>query len=59
MTGNDADWAIWGLQGSYYIRSGVVNSDESYGLLTTDWSGWRNTALTGLLGNMWTQTQGP
>jgi endoglucanase len=59
MEGNDADWAGWALQGSYYTRDGSVDSDETYGLLTHDWSGWRNTAFSGLLGRMWNVTQGP
>jgi endoglucanase len=54
------DWAYWALQGSYYIRDGSgTNVDESFGLLKSDWSDWRNTQFTGLLGNMWQMTQGP
>ncbi|KAJ6512903.1 glycoside hydrolase family 5 protein [Mycena sanguinolenta] len=59
MTNNDADWSIWGLQGSYYVRQGTINSDESFGLLTTDWSTWRNPDFAPLLGAMWNTTQGP
>ncbi|KAF7374589.1 Glycoside hydrolase family 5 protein [Mycena sanguinolenta] len=59
MTNNDADWSIWGLQGSYYVREGTINYDESFGLLTTDWSTWRNPDFAPLLGAMWNTTQGP
>ncbi|KAF7344904.1 Glycoside hydrolase family 5 protein [Mycena venus] len=59
MTSNDADWSVWVLQGSYYVRQGTINSDESFGLLTTDWSTWRNSNFTSLLGAMWDVTQGP
>ncbi len=59
MTGNDADWAVWALQGSYYVRNQQVDFDEYYGLLNHDWTDWRNPAFSGMLGNMWKQTQGP
>ncbi|KAK6088106.1 hypothetical protein SCUP234_01172 [Seiridium cupressi] len=35
-------WFIWVVAGSYYIRSGVQDVDESWGLLTHDWSAWRS-----------------
>ena len=41
----DLDWALWTLQGSYYIRQGVLAMDETYGLLTWDWSKPRNSGL--------------
>jgi len=59
MSGNDADWAVWALQGSYYVRDKKTDFDEYYGLLNHDWSDWRNPAFKGMLGNMWQQTQGP
>jgi hypothetical protein len=34
-------WMMWVLAGSYYVRSGVQDPDESYGLLNHDWSGYR------------------
>ncbi|RWV84978.1 hypothetical protein GW17_00053259, partial [Ensete ventricosum] len=46
----DLDWAVWTLQGSYYIRQGVLAMDETYGLLAWDWSKPRNSGLTSLLG---------
>ncbi|CAA7257417.1 unnamed protein product [Cyclocybe aegerita] len=59
LEGNDAEWAVWALQGSYYVRNQVVDYDESFGLLTRDWSAWRNPAFPGMLGGMWRVTQGP
>lgn len=59
MTGNDAEWAYWALQGSYYYREGVVNYDEGFGVLNKDWSGWRNASFTKAIGGMLSQTQGP
>lgn len=41
----DLDWALWGLQGSYYLRQGVQNMDEQYGLLDTDWAQLRNPSF--------------
>ncbi|ERS98824.1 hypothetical protein HMPREF1624_04014 [Sporothrix schenckii ATCC 58251] len=37
-----AGWTIWVLSGSYYIRSGKQDFDETWGLLNHDWSAWRN-----------------
>ncbi|XP_024973957.1 uncharacterized protein LOC112512310 [Cynara cardunculus var. scolymus] len=38
----DLDWALWALQGSYYLREGVQNVDEVFGLLDNNWAGLRN-----------------
>ncbi|KAK3989480.1 glycoside hydrolase [Cladorrhinum sp. PSN332] len=59
MENNDADWAVWALQGSYYIRDGQVDYDEGWGLLNRDWSGWRNDKFAAKLRGMWNVTQGP
>ncbi|KAK1768457.1 glycoside hydrolase superfamily [Phialemonium atrogriseum] len=59
MADNDAEWAVWALQGSYYVRDGVVDKDEGWGLLDGAWAGWRNSAFPGMLKGMWNVTQGP
>lgn len=59
MTNNDADWALWAIQGSYYIRNGVVDYNETWGVLDYSWTGWRNPEFPALLGAMWNVTQGP
>ena len=59
MENNDADWAVWAVQGSYYVRGGQVDYDEGWGLMNHDWTGWRNPAFPGKLGNMWKMTQQP
>ncbi|CAN6268272.1 unnamed protein product [Urochloa humidicola] len=42
----DLDWALWALQGSYYLREGVLGLDEVYGVLDWAWCKARNaTAL--------------
>ncbi|KAL5552751.1 hypothetical protein UlMin_040152 [Ulmus minor] len=35
----DLDWAVWTLVGSYYLREGVVEMEEFYGILNKDWNG--------------------
>lgn len=40
----DLDWALWTLQGSYYLRQGVFGLDEVYGVLGWDWCKDRNTS---------------
>ncbi|ORY54952.1 glycoside hydrolase superfamily [Pseudomassariella vexata] len=37
-----AGWTIWVIAGSYYVREGKQDYDESWGLLTHDWSDWRS-----------------
>ena len=59
MESNDADWALWALQGSYYVRDGVVDKDESWGALNRAWADWRNPRFRDLLGNMFESKQGP
>ncbi|KAL3499288.1 hypothetical protein ACH5RR_038381 [Cinchona calisaya] len=34
---NDLDWAIWALQGSYYLRDGKHDPDETYGMFNSSW----------------------
>lgn len=52
-----AGWTIWVLAGSYYIRSGTQDYDETWGLLTHDWSSWRSPEyVNGALLNMVQQT---
>ncbi|KAF2164293.1 glycoside hydrolase family 5 protein [Zasmidium cellare ATCC 36951] len=40
-----AGWMVWVLAGSYYIRQGTQDNDESYGILSHDWSGYRNETV--------------
>lgn len=59
MENNDADWAVWAIQGDYYVRDKKTNAEETWGLMNSDWTGWRNPAFPGMLGNMWKMTQQP
>lgn len=42
---NDLDFALWSLQGSYYLRQGVKDMEEYFGLLDRSWSGIRNSTF--------------
>ncbi|TID18793.1 glycoside hydrolase [Venturia nashicola] len=35
-------WTYWVLSGSYYIRAGKKDMDETWALLNHDWSDWRS-----------------
>ncbi|KAK6928759.1 Glycoside hydrolase, family 5 [Dillenia turbinata] len=41
-TENDMDWAIWALQGTYYLKNGHPEFDETYGVLDGTWNHLRN-----------------
>lgn len=59
MTGNDADWSLWVISGSYYVRGGTINDDEAFGLLDAQWNDWRNPDFPASLGGMFQVAQGP
>ncbi|KAI1378104.1 glycoside hydrolase family 5 protein [Hypoxylon crocopeplum] len=39
-----AGWFIWVVSGSYYVRSGTQDFEETWGLLKHDYSDWRSKA---------------
>lgn len=41
-TERNVGWMQWALPGSYYIRSGTQDYDETWGLLSHDWTSWRD-----------------
>jgi endoglucanase len=53
----DVEWAYWGIQGSYYVRDGIVNYNEDFGLLDSKWEQLRspkfqrNLAKIGVVGH--------
>lgn len=55
----DLDWAIWALQGSYYRREGQLDFDETYGVLSRDWSKARNERFVYRLAGVQKPFQGP
>ncbi|KXJ97205.1 glycoside hydrolase family 5 protein [Microdochium bolleyi] len=57
--GNDMEWAIWALQGTYYIREGILEYEDSWGYVNADWTGVRNPQIGELLGPLFAVTQGP
>ena len=42
LPGGPGGWMQWVISGSYYIRQGEQDKDETWGLLNHDWSEWRN-----------------
>jgi endoglucanase len=59
MKNNDADWSLWAVMGSYYVREGVADYDETWGLLNHDWTGLRNDQFLPLMADLFLVTQGP
>ncbi|KAG9446417.1 hypothetical protein H6P81_012545 [Aristolochia fimbriata] len=55
----DLDWAFWALQGSYYLRQGVMGMDETYGALSWDWCQPRNPAFIHRLSALQSPFRGP
>ncbi|EFW98553.1 cellulase family protein [Grosmannia clavigera kw1407] len=46
---NDAEWAVWALQGSYYVRNKQTNYNETWDLLNHNWTALRNPRFFELL----------
>ncbi|UPX17913.1 uncharacterized protein EKO05_0008240 [Ascochyta rabiei] len=38
---NGISWMMWGVAGSYRIRSGVQGFTDTWGMTTPDWTGWQ------------------
>jgi len=49
-------WMVWALGGSYYIRSGTQDYEETWGLTNHNWTGWRNQAAINALKGMVSST---
>lgn len=54
----DMDWALWTLQGSYYLREGVVGLDEKFGMLDWSWCQARNSTFLQRLSALQSPFQG-
>ncbi|RDW80897.1 hypothetical protein BP5796_05595 [Coleophoma crateriformis] len=44
LTGIKGGWMVWVLAGGYYIREGVQDYDETWGLLNHNWTAFRDEA---------------
>ncbi|KAI3842679.1 hypothetical protein MKX03_027343 [Papaver bracteatum] len=55
----DFDWAQWTLVGSYYLRQGVLGSEEFYGILDRNWCETRNSSFVKRLSSVQVPLQGP
>ncbi|KAI5359410.1 putative glycoside hydrolase superfamily [Septoria linicola] len=43
--GGPGRWMQWTISGSYYIKEGTQDSEDTWGLLNKNWSGFRNTTV--------------
>ncbi|KIY64332.1 glycoside hydrolase family 5 protein [Cylindrobasidium torrendii FP15055 ss-10] len=59
MKGNDMDWALWALQGTYYVREEETEKEESWGLIDKEWEGLRNEKFPSMIVDLFEMTQGP
>ncbi|KAL5717969.1 cellulase [Ranunculus cassubicifolius] len=55
----DLDWALWTLQGSYYLRQAKYGLEEAYGLLSWDWADVRNSSYLQRIRTVQSPFQGP
>ncbi|KAK4741790.1 hypothetical protein SAY87_025378 [Trapa incisa] len=55
----DWDFAVWGLQGSYYLRQGMKDLDETFGLLNHSWTGFRNSITLKRISSLQRPFRGP
>ncbi|KAJ0989452.1 hypothetical protein J5N97_007808 [Dioscorea zingiberensis] len=55
----DLDWALWSLQGSYYTREGTHDMEETYSVLSFDWSQFRNVTMLRIISSIQTPLTGP
>ena len=55
---HDLDWALWTLPGSYYVRSGQEDIEETYALLTKDWRTIRSPDFLARLHTLQSPMQG-
>ncbi|XP_054778448.1 glycosyl hydrolase 5 family protein-like [Prosopis cineraria] len=49
LAGRDMDWALWTLQGSYYMREERVDVEDTFGVLDSSWNQLKNPNLTQML----------
>ena len=50
--------SLWNAQGSYYVRQGVRDYNETWGLLTDDWAAVRSAPLVSELRALQPKTLG-
>ncbi|ONK58283.1 uncharacterized protein A4U43_C09F10580 [Asparagus officinalis] len=55
----DVDWGLWALQGSYYLREGIVDAEEFYGVFSLNWERKRNQTFLDRIASLRSPFQGP
>ncbi|KAH8650528.1 putative endoglucanase E1 [Tricladium varicosporioides] len=56
LGGLKGGWMVWALGGSYYIREGTQDSDETWGLYNHNWTAWRSDPAIAAIKSMVTAT---
>lgn len=49
LADKDIEWALWAIQGSYYLREGQVEWEEPYGMYNFGWDNLRNSSILEIL----------
>ncbi|XP_017239569.1 glycosyl hydrolase 5 family protein [Daucus carota subsp. sativus] len=49
LADKDLEWALWAMQGSYYLREGQVEWEEPYGMYSFAWDKIRNSSILQLM----------
>jgi hypothetical protein len=52
LSGLKAGWMLWAVSGSYYVREGKQDYDETWALYNHNWSGWRQKASADAIKDM-------
>jgi hypothetical protein len=58
-TENGVSWAVWSLAGSFRVRSGGQDVDDTWGLKSFDWSEWRYQEGVEKLWKPWVEESKP
>ncbi|XWS22719.1 hypothetical protein CRYUN_Cryun29cG0060500 [Craigia yunnanensis] len=55
----DLDWALWTLDGSYYLREGAIGLNEYYGIVNWNWCEIRNSSFLEKISALQSPFRGP
>ncbi|KAK2020962.1 beta-1,6-galactanase [Colletotrichum zoysiae] len=52
-------WMVWGLAGSYRVRSGAQGVPDTWGLTNYEWNGWNDPATVDDVWKPWVKAMNP
>ncbi|KAK1995834.1 beta-1,6-galactanase [Colletotrichum falcatum] len=52
-------WMVWGLAGSYRVRSGAQGVPDGWGLINYEWNGWNHPATVEDVWKPWVRAMNP